>query len=433
MDVRPVTKGRYIVNHGNLLARLPPYRVLTRYVTFICTALPATLGSVVSFLFHGGAIWCAIVIACGNQKFSRDRPMLMMAAALYAFVAIGTVSTLLNGGREYGWALASGLAFLSFPFSYSIWKISDKTEIINAAILGSAVACVGAALIGTIQYLFIAIRAEGGAGNSIVFATAVVLAMTIVLVGHFHVARGWRPWLTFSYAAGFVALIFSESRMSWFTVAITSGAIVWVYRKYVVARISRRAVSTLAVVALLVAIIAAIPVSQRAKLLLDDWRSIESSGSFETSLGIRLAMWHVGLDAFREAPVIGHGQADTGRLVTVALNQRYGIKLSFTHFHNGFLTAAVETGTLGLIAVFAIFAVLITNAARALAVRDDPAARFGGALLMSTAMIYLCMGSVNHMFGHDILDVMFMTTTALGIYLGLGRSIDQNTESLVTR
>ncbi|MGE3365275.1 MAG: O-antigen ligase family protein [Rhizobiaceae bacterium] len=414
------------MNHGNLLARLPSYHTLTRYVTFVCTALPATLGSVISFLFHGGAIWCAIVIASGNQKLSRDRPMLMMAAALYAFVAIGTVSTLLNGGREYGWALASGLAFLSFPFSYSIWKISDKTEIINAAIFGSAVSCVGAAVIGTIQYFFLAIRAEGGAGNSIVFATAIVLAMTIVLAGHFHVARRWRPWLTFSYAAGFVALIFSESRMSWFTVAITSAAIIWVYRKHVIARISRRTVSTLGVVALLIAIVAAIPVSQRAQLLLDDWRSVESSGNFETSLGIRLAMWHVGLDAFREAPVIGHGQAETGRRVTMALNKRYGIKLSFTHFHNGFLTAAVETGTLGLIAVFAIFAVLVVNAARALAVKDDPTATFGGTLLMSTAMVYFCMGSVNHMFGHDILDVMFMTMAALGIYLGLGRSLDES-------
>jgi hypothetical protein len=71
----------------------------------------------------------AVTIATGHARFSRDRPMLLMAAALYAFVMIGTVSTLVNRGHNYGWALVSGFAFLSFPFAYSVWKISDKSQI----------------------------------------------------------------------------------------------------------------------------------------------------------------------------------------------------------------------------------------------------------------------------------------------------------------
>jgi len=410
------------VRYGNLLARLPDYAATNKYFTFACAALPATFGSAVSFVFHGGAIWCALVIASGSRRFSRDRPMLMMAAALYAFVAIGTLSTFLNGGRHYGWALASGLAFIAFPFSYSIWKISNKEEIAKAAIFCSAASCFGALLLGAIQYFFMGIRAEGGAGNSIVFATAIALAMTIVLAGHFEVERRWRPLLTCAYAAGFVALVFSESRMAWFTIAVASAAILWVYRRDVVSNISRRAVTTLTVLGFVVCLAAAVPVTQRVKLLVDDWKSIETSGNYETSFGIRLAMWHVGIDAFRAAPIIGHGQAETGRMVTKALRERYGLALSFTHFHNGFLTAAVEMGSLGILAVAAIFGVLITNAAVALRSRPDRLARFGGTLLMSTAVVYFCMGSVNLMFGHDILDVMFMVMTILGIYLGLGRS-----------
>jgi len=424
----PRSKVADIVRYGSLVARLFDYKIATRYATFACTALPATCGSVVSFVFHGGAIWCALVILFGYERFSRDRPMLLMTAALYAFVLIGTIATLVNGGRNFGWALASGLAFLSFPFSYSIWKISDKADIIKAAILGSAVSCFAAVIVAAIQYFLIGIRAEGGAGNSIVFATAVALATTIVLAGYFYVERKWRPVLIWAYACGFIALIFSESRMSWFTVALASAAILWVHRRDIVSKVSRRAVATLAVLTLLVAIVAVVPVSQRVTLLIDDWKSIENSGNYETSLGIRLAMWHVGLDAFREAPIIGHGQAETGRLVTTALNQRYGVNLSFTHFHNGFLTAAVEMGTLGIIAVAAIFFVLIRNAAQALAIKSDPEARFGGIVLMSTAIVYFWMGSVNLMFGHDILDVMFMAMSAIGIYLGLGLSVSSKGE-----
>ena len=424
----PRSKVADTVRYGSLLARLPDYAATNKYFTFACAALPATLGSAVSFLFHGGAIWCAIAIVSGNQRLSRDRPMLMMAAALYAFVAIGTLSTFLNGGRSYGWALASGMAFLAFPFSYSIWKISNKAEIATAAIFGSALSCFGAAILGGAQYFFMGMRAEGGAGNSIVFATAVALAMAIVLAGHFHAERKLRSLLSCAYAAGFVALIFSESRMGWFAVAVASAAILWICRRDALAKVSRRTVATLTVLGLLVAITAVVPVSNRLKLLVDDWKSVETNGDYDTSFGVRMAMWHVGLDAFREAPIIGHGQAETGRLVTRALRERYGLKLSFTHFHNGFLTAAVETGTLGIIAVVSIFLVLIRNASLALRDRSDPHARFGGVLLMSTAIVYFCMGSVNLMFGHDILDVMFMVMTILGIYLGLGRSALENAD-----
>jgi len=410
------------VRHGNLLARLPDYAATNKYFTFACVALPATFGSAVSFVFHGGAIWCALTIVAGSRQLSRDRPMLLMAAALYLFVAVGTLSTLINGGHNYGWALLSGLAFLTFPFSYSIWKISHKPEIATAAIFGSALSCVGAAIFGGAQYFFMGMRAEGGAGNSIVFATAVALAMTTVLAGHFNVERKWRPWLSYAYAIGFVALVFSGSRMAWFTVALASAAILWVYRRDVATNVSRRTVATLTALGLVVCLTAAVPVTQRVKLLVDDWKSIETSGNYETSFGIRLAMWHVGIDAFREAPIIGHGLAGTGPLVTEALRERYGLGLTFTHFHNGFLTAAVEMGTLGILAVVMIFAALIRNAILALRTPSDAIARFGGTLLMSTAIVYFCMGSVNLMFGHDILDAMFMVMTILGIYLGLGRS-----------
>ena len=53
--------------------------------------------------------------------------MLRMAAALYTFRVIGAIVDPGNGGRDYVWALVTGLALLGFPFSYSIWKSQDKT------------------------------------------------------------------------------------------------------------------------------------------------------------------------------------------------------------------------------------------------------------------------------------------------------------------
>jgi hypothetical protein len=69
-----------------------------------------------------------------------------------------------------------------------------------------------------------------------------------------------------------------------------------IYRRALVADLSRKTVTTLIVVGMLLAIVAVIPVSQRIQVLIDDWRGIEDSGNYETSLGVRIAMWHIGLD-----------------------------------------------------------------------------------------------------------------------------------------
>ena len=96
--------------------------------------------------------------------------------------------------------------------------------------------------------------------------------------------------------------------------------------------------------------------------------------------------------------------------------------MGFTHFHNGFLTAAVETGILGVLALIGIFAVVFRNAHEALRASPGPAETFGALVLIITGLVYFCMGSVNMMLGHDILDTMFLAFTAFGTFLALGRS-----------
>lgn len=408
---------------STLIARLPRYPLTNRAFSFVCTAIPAALGSTVSFVYHGGAIWCAAQVLSGRRALSRDRPMLWLAAAIYVFVFANLLSTALNTGLESLKGSLPTVAFLGFPFSYSIWAISRKREIAEAAVLGSALSCYAGLAFAIFQFHFLSMRAEGGAGNALVFATVLCIAASVALAGIFLMETRWRAVLGGAIAAALIALVYSESRIAWVAFAICALVILFAERKSILAHLSRRTVLAMAAAAIVVVLVAALPVSQRLGILLTDWRDLQEFGDYSTSLGVRVALWHIGIDAVRHAPLLGHGQAATAHFISEAFRTQYALDQAFTHFHNGFLTIAVEAGLLGVAAALAMFVLIFATAISVLRRESDPMQRFGALMLLIVGCTYLTVGSANLMLGHDILDAVFLITLALGTYLASGRSM----------
>lgn len=408
----------------SFISRLPTFPVVNKWFAFACSALPAALGSAVTLVYHAGALWCTLQVVSGRYRFSRDTAMIRMALCLYAYVAINLVSTLINGGPGNYWlVLLPLITFLGFPFSYSIWVVSHKDEIATATIVGSAVSCVAALLLAFGQAYVLDMRAEGGAGNALVFATVTSLSTSVVLAGLFWVDRRWTLPLCIAFACGLVAVIYSGSRLAWLATVLALGIVLLTHRRAVIQQLSARLIAMIVGTALLLVLISIVPLSERLGELWTDWVNLAEQGNYESSLGNRAALWQIGLDLFRQAPIIGHGQAATGIQITEAFRQGYGLEKTFTHFHNGFLTAAVEAGILGVLSLAAIFVVLIATAIGALRASTTPTQTFGGLVILLTAVIYLGTGTGNLILGHDILDTMFLFFAGVGIFLGAGRSI----------
>ncbi len=192
-------------------------------------------------------------------------------------------------------------------------------------------------------------------------------------------------------------------------------------RREILPKISKRSIAIAVVLGFLICLVAIVPVTERIKILLVDWQQLSTQGDFSTSLGVRVALWEIGTSFFERSDSRPRASDDTGPHCR-RFRQQFKTPLTFTHFHNGFLTAAVESGILGLLALIGIFAVLIRNGCEALRASRGPIETFGGLLLLIIALIYLCIGSANLMLGHDILDTMFLSLSAIGTYLGLGRS-----------
>lgn len=378
-----------------------------------------------SFAFNAGAVWSVLLLAVRRRRFNIDRPMLAMTAAIYAYAAALVLASIVNGTLAADLRLFLPLIpLLFFPVSYSTWSITDKVTLARIAVLASAAACFGALASAIVQYYWIgSLRAEGGAGNPIVFAEVTCLAAMICLAGALSgIERRWMP-LAFAALAGFAAIVYSGSRMIWVALLLSGFALLMINRRRLGAVRLTRLIVIAAAACLVVAAIGFPIIMDRTDFLFSDWDALATKGDHSTALGLRVAMWEIGLGAFREMPIFGHGIAASRALMKQGFHDQFGLNISFGHFHNGFLTALVQAGLLGALALAAIFVVAAWNAARVLRLSTDPVERFGATMIMITVITYLIGGLSGILIGHDILDATLMVFLISGTYLACGRTV----------
>lgn len=85
----------------------------------------------------------------------------------------------------------------------------------------------------------------------------------------------------------------------------------------------------------------------------------DAYGAMQSALSGREEMWPLGLRIFNEGPLIGHGIGMSSRLIqewTWTFTVSQGL-----HFHNSYLTIAVECGLLGLVPFLCVLVVAIVR------------------------------------------------------------------------
>ncbi|MDX8466841.1 O-antigen ligase [Mesorhizobium sp. VK23B] len=395
------------------------------YFSMVCFFSPPVLGSVVSFVFHGGALWSVVLLAARRRRLNIDPSMVAMTIAIYAYCLAMVLASIVNGTLRTDVAYFLPLITLwLFPISYSTWSITDKAALVRIAVLASAAACVGALVLAVVQYYWIGmLRAEGGAGNPIVFATVTCLAVMICLAGALSgIEQAWEP-LIVAALAGVVATLFSGSRMVWVALLIAVVAVLVINRRRFARANMRRLLVVVGASSMLTAAVTSPIIVDRTHVLFNDWDALVTKGDHSTPLGLRVGLWDIGFDAFREAPLFGHGISASRALTRQGFKKYFGLSQGFNHFHNGFLTALVQAGLLGAVALAAIFVVAIWNATRVLRFSADALERFGATMIVVTVIVYLVGGLTGILVGHDILDSTLMVFLISGTYLACGRTV----------
>jgi len=401
----------------------------TEIFTCVCFLAAPVAGSVASIVVNVGSVGGVLEIGRRVIGFSRDRFMLYLAVPIYLYCFSYLFSLVANPAPQWRHVLPI-LPLLLFPFLYSSWCLSNKTTVARSAVAGSMIACYGALALAIVQFHFLGIRAEGGAGNAIVFAMMTCMAASIALAGAFTKEGMAAVPLFAAYCAGSIAILYSGSRMTWVALFIATGVILWIYRRRRHAFSSALAVSCagLAVAAVTFAGTQVIP--SRVSALVQDWQQLGSGEIPHTSLGRRTELWTIGLDAVQARPFAGTGAQSTKPLIRAGFD-RIGSYASHSHFHNGFLNAWVEAGLLGMLSLAAIFVVAGTLAIRTLFARPPPSseARLGAVILIAVVVTYVVNGLTGILVGHDILDAMLMALLVVGSYLAGGTSLLKDTSS----
>lgn len=389
--------------------------------TLICFASAPVLGSVVTVAVIVGGIGGILEILKGLMPLSRDRFLRYVAVPIYLYCASYLVALAANPTPDWE-AVLPVLPLLLFPFLYSSWCLSKKETIARSVITASMIACYGALAIAIVQFHVYGMRAEGAAGNAIVFATATCMAAAIALAGAFIREGKAAVPLFWAYCAGSIAVLYSGSRTTWLALFLSTAAILWIYRKRRHARGSALAVSFAALAVGVVTYAGAQIIPSRVEALVHDWQQMSDHGNYDTSLGRRAELWRIGLAAVQESPIVGHGPQSTRPLIHEGF-KKIGIEVHYSHLHNGFLNAWVEAGLVGMLSLAAIFIVAAYLAARTLATAADADVRLGAIMLIILVATYVVNGMAGILVGHDILDAMLMAFLAVGTYLAAGTSM----------
>ncbi|MEP6565018.1 MAG: O-antigen ligase [Mesorhizobium sp.] len=394
------------------------------YFSVFCFFSPPVLGSVVSFVFNSGGLWSALMIALKRRRFNIDQPMVAMTVAIYAYCAANVLASIVNNSivRDAP-HLVPLITFLLFPISYSTWSITGKTTLQRIIVQSSVAACFGALLLAIVQYYWLGMRAEGGAGNAIVFATVACLSVMVCLAGALSGLEKARGLLICAALAGTIAILYSGSRIIWLALLIAGIAILLINRRKLKGMNSVRLLLAVTATGIVIAAFGYPVIAERADFLFSDWDALAAHGDHTTALGLRVALWQIGLDAFRDMPLFGHGVSASQALIKQGLLDQFAIKKGFSHFHNGFLTALVEAGIVGAVSLAAIFVVAAGNAAKVLRISADPLERFGATMIVVTVITYLTAGLAGILVGHDILDSTLMVFLVTGTYLASGRTL----------
>ncbi|MGC4026172.1 MAG: O-antigen ligase family protein [Mesorhizobium sp.] len=397
---------------------------LNRVFTFVCFALPPGAGSAVSFIFNGAALYSISNVVRGKLNISTIREIEVLTTLFLLYVCTAIFAAVVNGSAFSDPSELLGLAtFAFFPFAYASWSVSNRRDVYSALVWGSAVACVTALILAVVQVYGLGFRrAEGGAGNALIFATILIISVSITLLGIFTGSKKNRLLLAIAAGCGAVAIGLSKSRAP---IVVLGFNIIFLFFIFCPWRFRTKGwISALIALILIVSLLMLAEqnplLTRRFGHLFNDWNRIQNYGDYNNSGGIRLAVWEIGFEMWKQAPWFGYGQHAAADRMSEQLSSIYGIRHTFSHFHNFALQTLVQSGLFNFTALMALIVYLFVLAWRATFAREQVYRRVGGGILLITLVAYMGTGLTNIMFGHDILDAVFMISVVPAVFLAFG-------------
>lgn len=388
---------------------------------FAVAALAGIGGSVTTILLGASIVWAIISLSLKRfpPAFAAQDRFLIVPAVIYVLVQL--VAMLINsdtGLTPVLRKLVPLLPFLLFWLMLPRLRVSSGRSLFESFALGAAFCGILALPLAMWQGLVQHGRAEGGAGNALPFALICALFSVFSLLNLLSDIK-WRKIVGFiGFVAGFVCLLLSQSRGMLPATVLAIVLFCAFFPATIKPWLNIKGALVLAVVAVIVVWFGISSADRISDTIA--YMTSENTTATDNSYSMRMDLWKHGYELIQQNPIFGHGIQNRRTLVEQ-------IGLNFSHFHNGFITALVDSGIVGFLSLVALLCAPLlaaVNAARDAFYRQR---LFVAIVLTST---YIVGGLTNFIFGHDIYDSIFLWT-ALVIFISLPGSAEEKSEGTV--
>jgi O-antigen ligase len=315
---------------------------------------------------------------------------------------------------------------------FGVWGIRRYRPSADWFWLGLALGSVGAAIFSGYQHFVLGVRA-GGYTNPIQFGNIALLFGVLCMIRGMVIPgiNGLNILMWLGFLAGLAASVWSQTRGGWLAVILI---FVWILLNVTKDwKPIKRINATLVIVACL-----AIPSLQPGGVIQTrmtagalQLKEFFETGEQNNSVGIRIALWAVGLEGFKAAPMLGQGNQgwvsvrdqaiEDGRLASFASK--------FSHLHNEYLNVAFKRGLFGLFFYMLMFLVPMFLFFRPYIKDPSPQIRALAIAGMVTPMMFmdfaLTQSFLTHNSGRMVLCGVWMSLAGLMLN-ALKIQVDQN-------
>ncbi len=299
-----------------------------------------------------------------RTPLSRDEKLLLFSMVF--FVAIAVLAYLLGEINYLGFKkLGRYLRFLllipiylvvrRMPYGEGVWWTGLALGGISAGVFA-----LFALLTGDEPALF-EMHLRGI--SSIVLFGDLSLVMAFMSLGGLGFFRRRAPWLVMLPAAGFLfgflATFLSGARGAWIAMPALALLLVWYLAHGRGARVRWLMLAGVAVFATAAYLIPQTGVAERLAMLAEDLRLVMRGEETTGSIGLRLAMWPIALDAFLRDPLFGVGVGGYASVLREWVEAGFAppYLLRFDHPHNEYLSVLADRGLAGLLALLLVFGI----------------------------------------------------------------------------
>ncbi|MEO1746534.1 MAG: O-antigen ligase family protein [Pseudomonadota bacterium] len=374
------------------------------------------IGSVLTVSLVVIGVWAVTSLWRDRYQYILPSGANALALSCAAFAVIGLALTFYHANTNADRLVGIGYVLFLMPMVLFARYDGGERPVEFALILRWALPAAGlfGVAIGIVQYVFVGIRAEGGAGNALPFATVMAMAAPGALM---LACRDDRIWVRLYSASGWLGCLFavflSESRtMIAVLFMATLLFAVWNWRP-LVRGLPRAVIIASLIAAGFLATAGAIFVVERTVSQVEEDRVPEARPS---SVGWRVLYWKAGWDIALEKPLLGVGRdarmAEVGK-VLVADGNRENPDLPHSHLHNAYLNALVDHGLPGIVSLLAVLVLPVVIWFR------DSGASADGALTAGYVGMVLTValsGMTNVHFENDVIASYFLTLS-IGFWL----------------